>query len=183
MIDSAERPLHDTASCGNVDALFCSLYDQLRRIARREVWRNGARDVLGTATLVHEAWLDLRESDSPAFAGPGQFLSYAGRMMRGLAIDRMRSRQAQRRGGDRLITSLDTETAGQAAQPQDWQALRDALEELEAVEQALAEVVDLKFFCGFTLAEIAAMRGVSERTVQRQWEKARSLLYKQIHAQ
>jgi RNA polymerase sigma factor (TIGR02999 family) len=158
-------------------ALFTTLYADLCRLARREVRRNGANDVVGTSTVVHEAWLDMSRRPSLSFDSPGQFLAYAARAMRGLVIDRVRARHAQKRGGGLIITSLDTNNAEQVAQPELLQSIGEALEELSALEPELARVVDLKFFCGFTLAEVATLQGVSERTVQRQWERARMLLY------
>ena len=157
--------------------LFELLYADLCRLARREVRRNGAIAMMSTHTVVHEAWLDLSRRPSLAFESNGRFLAYASRTMRGLVIDRMRTRSSQKRGGGFLITSLDTHHAEQVAQPEILQNIGDALDELSALEPELAHVVDLKFFCGFTLAEIAAMQGVSERTAQRQWEKARLMLY------
>jgi len=157
-------------------ALFTSLYKDLCRLARREVRRNGARDVLGTGTLVHEAWIDISSRPALEFDQPGRFLAYAARTMRGLVIDRVRARHAQKRGGGLVITSLDTFNAEQAIQPENLDSIAEALDELATVEPELAQVVDLKFFCGFTLGEVATMQGVSERTVQRQWEKARLLL-------
>jgi RNA polymerase sigma factor (TIGR02999 family) len=145
-------------------------------MARREVWKNGARDFLGTGTLVHEVWLDFNRSDSLKFDEPGRFLAYASRMMRGLVIDRVRARQTQKRGGAVEITALNTQNADQIEQPEVLEDISEALDELAVEEPELARVVDLKFFCGFTLSEIANMQGVSERTVQRQWEKARVLL-------
>ncbi len=165
---------------GHTDALFTSLYKDLRRLARREVRRNGAHDVLGTGTLVHEVWLDISKRPALDFDEPGRFLAYAARTMRGLVIDRVRSRYAKKRGGDMVITSLDTLNADQVMQPETLEGIGEALEELEAVDPDLAHVVDLKFFCGFTLAEVARMQGVSERTVQRQWEKARLLLQRAL---
>ncbi len=156
--------------------LFTSLYAELCRLARREVWRNGARDFLGTGTLVHEVWLDFNRSEALSFDEPGRFLAYAARMMRGHVIDRVRARQTQKRGGDIDITALDTHNAEQIEQPEALEDIGRALDELAVEEPELARVVDLKFFCGFTLGEIANMHGVSERTVQRQWEKARVLL-------
>lgn len=164
----------------HTEALFTSLYKDLLRLARREVRRNGASDVLSTDTLVHEAWLDIRKRPALDFDEPGRFLAYATRTMRGLVIDRVRSRYAQKRGGGVVITSLDTVNAEQAEQPETLEGIGEALEELEAVDPDLAQVVDLKFFCGFTLAEVASMKGVSERTIQRQWEKARLLLYQAL---
>lgn len=159
------------------DALFESLYDDLRRLARREVWRNGARDFVGTRTLVHEAWLEISRRHALAFDEPGKFLAYATQTMRGLVIDRVRARHAQKRGGGLEITALDTHAAEQALQPEQLQHVSEALDALAATEPQLAQVVDLKFFCGFTLAEIARMLDLSERTVQRQWEKARLMLH------
>jgi RNA polymerase sigma factor (TIGR02999 family) len=163
-------------------ALFTTLYADLCRLARREVRRNGADDVVGTSTVVHEAWLDMSRRPSLSFEGPGQFLAYAARTMRGLVIDRMRARHAQKRGGGLIITSLDTNNAEQIEQPELLESIGAALEALSALEPELARVVDLKFFCGFTLGEVATMQGVSERTVQRQWERARILLYRALNA-
>ena len=98
--------------------------------------------------------------------------------MRGLIIDYARSRQTQKRGGDFEITSLGRGVATRVAETGSWSRIGAALDELAAAEPALAEVVDLKFFCGFSFGEIAAMRDVSERTVQRQWEKARIYLHR-----
>lgn len=161
---------------GEQAALFASLYSELCRLARREVWRNGAHHFLSTGTLVHEVWLDFNRSDSLTFDEPGRFLAYASRMMRGLVIDRVRARQAHKRGGGLDITALNTQNAEEVEQPESLEEVGRALDELAVEEPELARVVDLKFFCGFTLAEIANMHGVSERTVQRQWVKARMLL-------
>ena len=165
------------ADSGQTEALFTSLYKDLQRLARREVRRNGAHDVLSTGTLVHEAWIDISRRPTLDFDQPGRFLAYAARTMRGLVIDRVRARHAQKRGGDMLITSLDTLNADQAVQPESLEDIGEALDDLEQVDPDLAHVVDLKFFCGFTLSEIALMQGVSERTAQRRWDKARLLLH------
>jgi RNA polymerase sigma factor (TIGR02999 family) len=97
--------------------------------------------------------------------------------MRGLIIDHARNRQAQKRGGGFEITSLETNMAENPVDAAELVAISDALEELARTDGSLAEIVDLKFFCGFSFAEIAAMRNVSERTVQRSWEKARIYLH------
>jgi len=167
---------------GNADAsaLFASLYDELRRLARREVRRNGGRDFMSTNTLVHEAWLNIGQRSSLSFTERGQFLAYAARAMRGMVIDRVRARHAQKRGGGLVITSLDTQNAEQAAQPEQLERIAEALDELAALDADLANVVDLTFFGGFTLAEVASIQGVSERTVRRQWQKARLLLHRAL---
>jgi len=161
-----------------LDTLFTTLYADLCRLARNEVRRHGADGMLGARTLVHEAWLDIRRRPSLAFEESGRFLAYAARTMRGLVIDRVRARYAQKRGGGMVITSLETDTAEHVEEPQLLQRIGDALDELATLEPELARVVELKFFCGFTLADVARMHGVSERTVQRQWQKARLLLFR-----
>ena len=166
----------EPAADAHVDALFSKLYTDLCRLARREVYRNAGSD-MGPGTLVHEVWLDVRRSTSLAFSHPGQFLAYASRVMRGLVIDRVRKRQALKRGGDLVLTTLDTQEAERLPAPESLDEIQLALDELAAIEPDLAQVVDLKFFCGFTNEEVATMQGVSERTVQRQWEKARTMLY------
>jgi len=100
--------------------------------------------------------------------------------MRGLIIDYARNRHAQKRGGGFEITTLDTDIADKVADPVQLTRVGDAIDALEQVDAALAQLVDLKFFCGFSFAEIAALRGVSERTVQRDWEKARIYLHRAL---
>lgn len=159
--------------------LFNSLYAELSRMARREVRRSGGQHLAGTGTLVHEAWLDIHRRSALAFEEPGRFLAYAARTMRGLMVDRLRARHTLKRGGGAVVTSLDAHNIDEALRPEPLEHLEHlalAMDELAAVEPHLAEVVDLKYFCGFTLVEIAAMKQVSERTVQRHWDKARMML-------
>jgi RNA polymerase sigma factor (TIGR02999 family) len=162
------------------DALFAALYSELHRLAKRQLARNGPGVTLGATTLLHEAYLDMSGREKAVFPDEGRFMAYAAKVMRGLIIDYARNRQAQKRGGGFEITSLGDSVA--EAVPDDAELLRisGALDELAVVDASLAEVVDLKFFCGFSFAEIAAMRGVSERTIQRRWEKARIFLHRAI---
>jgi RNA polymerase sigma factor (TIGR02999 family) len=107
-------------------------------------------------------------------------MSYAARVMRGLIIDYARNRHAQKRGGRFEITSLGAEVVENVVDDRELAQISDALDELARTEPLLAEIVDLKFFCGFSFDEIAAMRGVTERTVQRKWEKARIYLHRSM---
>jgi RNA polymerase sigma factor (TIGR02999 family) len=100
--------------------------------------------------------------------------------MRGLVVDYARSRQAQKRGGGFEITSLPTQAPDVAADHHELERISESLDELAEVDAALAEVVDLKFFCGLSFGDIAALRGVCERTVQRDWEKARIFLHRSL---
>lgn len=155
--------------------LFAALYRELHRLARRQLHANAGAATLGATTLLHEAYLDLSRR-GVAFPDRARFFAYAARAMRGLVIDHVRERRAIKRGGAFHLTTLDTAVAEGVAALEDLPALGAALDELAVAEPALAELVDLKFFCGFGFAEIAAMRGVSERTVQRDWRKARLIL-------
>jgi RNA polymerase sigma factor (TIGR02999 family) len=160
-------------------ALFASLYDELRRMARRELARRGGGVTLGATTLLHETYLDMSGRAGASFPDRARFMAYASKVMRGLIIDYARNRRAQKRGGEFEFTPMpdDVSDVGDASAGEDLSKLSDALDALAAIDAGLAEVVDLKFFCGFTFPEIAAMRGVSERTVQRDWEKARIYLH------
>jgi len=161
------------------DALFGTLYAELHRLARRKLSRSVAGGGLGVTTLLHEAYLSISRREGTVFADHGRFMAYAARVMRGLIIDDVRRRRSEKRGGLFQITSLLTDH-GYVSHPQALLGIGDALEELAEVEPNLAEVIDLKFFCGFSFAEIAAMQGVSERTIQRNWEKGRLYLHHAI---
>ncbi|MGP0097360.1 MAG: ECF-type sigma factor [Terriglobales bacterium] len=162
------------------EALFTVLYSELHRLAKRELARPGLQVTLSATTLLHEAYLDMAARDGPSFPDQARFMGYAARVMRGLIIDHARERHAQKRGGLFEITSLDTEAMENAVSHRELVRISETLDELGKVEPALAEIIDLKFFCGFSFAEIGAMRDVSERTVQRDWEKARIYLHRKI---
>lgn len=159
--------------------LFATLYAELHRLADIQLRRVGPELSLGTTTLLHEAYLDIAGREGVQFPDRGRFLSYAARAMRGLIIDFARRSRAQKRGGGMFEITL-TEGVAPApvsAEARELERLSTALDELASLEPALAQLVDLHFFCGYTLAEIAALRGVSERTAQRDWRKARLLLH------
>jgi RNA polymerase sigma factor (TIGR02999 family) len=165
----------DTAA----QAAFALLYKELHRLAQRELAKRGPHLTLGATTLLHEAYLDLAGRHGPTFPDRARFMGYAAKAMRGLIVDYVRRRQALKRGGHFEITAIETDVAEPAA-PSSLETLSEALEALAAVDPRLAEVVDLKFFCGFTFVEIGAMHQVSERTVQRDWEKARLFLHQTL---
>jgi RNA polymerase sigma factor (TIGR02999 family) len=164
------------------EELFSSLYVDLKRLARLELRRQNSPAAPGVTTLVHEVYLDLVNRNDLQFPDRFRFLAYATRAMRGLVIDHARRRFAQKRGGEFKLTTLNTAVVDLISNEDDLQQLSDALDALTETDSTLAEVVDLKFFGGFSFAEIGAMRGTSERTVQRQWEKARLYLHRSIAA-
>ena len=137
--------------------------------------------VLDTTALVHESYLrflrtgDLQVEDRP------HFLAYAARVMRSIVVDLIRSRLADRHGGDALHVTLNTEIAESASVREDEVILvNDALEELATIDPRLVKVVEMRYFAGMSEDEIAESLGVSVRTVERDWEKARLFLYRAL---
>ncbi|MCU0647525.1 MAG: ECF-type sigma factor [Gemmatimonadaceae bacterium] len=164
----------------SANALFVALYDELHRLAERHVARLDGLVTMSATTLVHEVYLDLSSRHEVHFADRARFLAYASRAMRGLAIDHARNRSALKRGGDLRMVTLETTisqlSTGDDSGTIDTEALATALSQLEHLDARLSELVDLHCFGGLSLVEIASIRAVSERTVQRDWRKARMLL-------
>jgi len=185
-LDTTLSSLIEAAETGDgsaIEALFSALYSELHRLAKRELARNSGMVTLSVTTLLHEAYLDMAERDGPDFPDRARFMGYAARVMRGLIIDYVRNRQAQKRGGLFVITSLSGETPESPVNESEMTHISEALDKLAKVEPGLAEVVDLKFFCGLSFAEIAATQQLSERTVQRKWEKARIYLHRELRTE
>lgn len=157
------------------ERLFVTLYHELHRMASREVHRNAGLS-LSPTTLLHETFLNISSRESAQFADKRRFMAYAGRAMRGLVIDYLRRGAAKKRGSEFEITAVPEESLRVGGEDIAIERLRDALEVLMQIDTRLAECVDLKFFCGFSFGEIAELWEVSERTVQRDWDKARLLL-------
>ena len=152
----------------------------LHQLAELHLRRAGSALTLGSTTLLHEAYLNIASRGDLAFADRSRFLAYASRAMRGLVIDYARRRRARKRGRDLEITLVGDEAplAGAIQEAAELEQLGDALDELASRDPALASLVDLHFFCGLSFVEIAGLRDVSEKTVQRDWRKARILLHR-----
>jgi RNA polymerase sigma factor (TIGR02999 family) len=182
-MNSALVDLMDAADRGEpaaAESLFTTLYAELHRMARRELARHGWGVTIGATSLLHEAYLDLARINGDKFPDEQRFMGYAARVMRGLVIDYARSRQAQKRGGKFELTSISTDVADSVSDGVELGKLGPALDELAATDPMLADVVDLKFFCGFSVPEIARMKRVSERTIERSWQKARLFLHRTV---
>ena len=187
---TVERPVSEsitallaTAERGDraaADAVFSALYQELHRMARRELARRGGV-TLSATTLLHHAYLNISQREGVTFPDRNRYMGYASRVMRRLIIDYARSRQAQKRGGHFEITAISTDVAEPATDAGELTRISDALDELGTVDPRLVRVVDLKFFCGFSFIEIADMLGVTERTIQRDWEKARIFLFGRLN--
>ena len=181
-MDAPIGRLIQTAAAGDgaaADQLFAALYRELHSIAERELHRGGAELTLGTTTLLHDAYLNIAGREGVQFASRPQFLAYAARAMRGLMIDYARRRRTKKRGGEFHITSSGVDSAAaDGVRSDELEQLGTALDTLAGADAGLAQLVDLHFFCGFSFGEVAELRGVSERTVQRDWRKARLLLHR-----
>ena len=168
------------ADAGNrnaLDQLFATCYAELHRLAEVHLRRQGNL-TLGATTLLHEAYLNLAGRATKGFADRARFMAYVSRAMRGLVIDYARRRRTAKRGGQFIIVPAAQDQVESAAAGDDaeLERLGEALSELEQVAPGLAELVDLRFFGGLGLAEIAELQGSSERTLQRKWRTARLLL-------
>lgn len=168
-------------NAGSPEQLFTDLYNELHRLAQRELRRN-AQLSMSPTTLLHETYVNLSARQTCVFPNRASFLVYASRAMRGLLIDYIRRRQADKRGGRFVITTLPTEGPADPEVDGHLEEISEALDALAAVEPRLAQVVDFRFFCGCSFAEIAAVLDISERTAQRDWDKARMLLRHHLRA-
>lgn len=168
----------DAGVPGGKERLFAALYAELRRLAERQLKRSSGV-MISPTTLLHESYLRFSAAGAQ-FPDKERFIGYASRVMRGLLIDLLRERLALKRGGGFHITQLNTEIAESHADAGEASRLSEALDELAARDARLAELVDLKYFCGYTFEEIAALRGSSSRTLQRDWEKARMILFQKL---
>lgn len=166
---------------GAGDALFGLVYDDLRILARRQLARLNPGQSLNATVLVHEAYVRFAERSAPNAVNRVHFFAVAARAMRHLVIDHLRRRQARKRDGG-LRVPLETGLEGaNGTSMVDLIAMDNALSRLEALDERQARIVDLRFFGGLELSEIATILGVSERTIKRDWQKARAFLYALLH--
>lgn len=159
------------------DELFATAYSELRKLARSRLRNGGRNTFLETTALVHEAYLRFLNAGELRIEDRRAFFAYAAKVMRSVVVDSVRERQAERRGGDCRELTLDTQTA--AALPEgeaEVLHVHQALSALEAAEPRLAAVVEMRYFGGYSEVEIAESLDLTERTVRRDWEKARLLL-------
>lgn len=158
------------------DRAYALLYAELRQLARSRLRASGGLTQLETTALVHESYLRLHAGDRD-FPDRHHFLAYAAKVMRAVVVDLVRARQAERRGAGAEHLPLDTALGEQiAAHDDEVLRVHDALDELAALEPRLAQVVELRYFGGLSEAEIALQLEITERTVQRDWHKARLFL-------
>jgi RNA polymerase sigma factor (TIGR02999 family) len=163
-----------------LDEVYASLYPELKRIARARLYHQGRGDAMHTTTLVHESFLKLVQGNLVRLEDRRHFFAYAAKTMRHLIIDSAREHLAERRGGGAehlTLSGADAVAAAGSDHGDEIVRVHDALAELEALDPELAEVVEMRYFGGYTEQEIGDALGVTERTVRRRWDKGRAWLY------
>jgi RNA polymerase sigma factor (TIGR02999 family) len=160
----------------SLDRLMPEVYDELRAVARRQLAVRAGGGTLNTTGLVHEAYLKLAAQSKVAWNDRAHFVALASLAMRHVLVDRAKARFTQKRGGAPQQVTLDEELIPAECQPEVLVQLSEAIDQLARVEPRLARVVDCRFFGGLSEEEVAEALGVTTRTVQRDWAKARMLL-------
>ena len=159
------------------NAVFAATYPELRRLARARLRGGGRHTLLDTTSLVHESYLRFVANKSLRLEDRVHFMRYAGRVMRSVIVDFVREALADRRGGGAEHVTLNSEIHdGALSNEAEILAVHEALQELAKVDARLVQVVEMRYFAGMTEAEIAVALAVNERTVRRDWQKARVLL-------
>jgi RNA polymerase sigma factor (TIGR02999 family) len=159
-----------------MDAVPAALYHELKTLARNRLRRSGPMTLLDTTALVHESWFKLsRQAGWPQMEYP-HFMAYAATAMRSIVVDYARARLSQQRGGDATHVPLD-ELPTLAHRDEEYLQVHDALTDLARQDPRLARLVELRYFVGLEETECAELLGVARRTVQRDWQKARALLW------
>ena len=163
-----------------LDEAFSAWYPELKKIARARLNRSGRSGTMQTTALVHDSYMKLATGPDRQFSNRLQFLAYASRTLRSIVIDTIREERALRRGGDLNLVTLDTAVQEGVGNTVDVEDVNAAMDDLAKLDPALARLVEMRFFGGLNAAEIAEALGISERTVQREWNKARALLLTMI---
>jgi RNA polymerase sigma factor (TIGR02999 family) len=166
---------------GAFERLYPMVYEELRRAARRQLAGERAGHTLDTAGLVNEAYLKLVDAPNTPAEGRQHFVRIAARAMRQVLVDHARKRRAEKRGGEWVRTSIESKQLGSAPPAEEILALDSALEKLGAVDERLRQIVEYRFYAGLSENEIAELLGVTTRTIQRDWVKARAWLYSELY--
>jgi RNA polymerase sigma factor (TIGR02999 family) len=174
---SAALQAYRQGSPGAFDRLVALVYEDLRRIARRQLgrWRPGY--TLNSTGLVHEAYLKMVDQSRASWQDRSHFFAVSARAMRHILVDHARGRGRLKRGGDRKLTALDDAMTAVVADADSILLIHDALDRLSTVDPRLTQVVECRFFAGYSEEETAEILGVSARTVRRDWLRARAWLH------
>lgn len=165
-----------------MERLVPLVHDELRRLARRQMRRERQGHTLQTTALVNEAYLRLIDVTRVEWKDRGHFFAMSARLMRRILVDHARSRQYQKRGGGAVMLPLDAALLVSTDRPADLIALDQALTALAQVDERKSQVVEMRFFCGFSVTETAEALGVSPETVMRDWRLAKAWLLREVSA-
>lgn len=160
--------------------LYSLLYPDIKRLARSRLYAAGGVTSLNTTALVNEGFLRMAEREGMAGESRVQFFAYVGKVLRSVVLDFLRAESAEKRGGDQVQVTLSQADSIAATGRDNWFLLDQALEQLKTIDYALYELVELRYFAGLTVADIAALRKVATRTVDRDWVKAKTLLEQMV---
>jgi len=161
----------------SIDELLPKVYEELRELARRRLRDEQDGHTLDTTALVHEAYLRLKPLDDGQWRDRAQFFALASKVMRHVLVDYARRRSADKRGGGRTSITLDPDRHAIDPRLPEFLAVNDALDQLAALDPRLVQVVECRFFGGLSAPETAEALGVSLRTVERDWMRARAYLH------
>ncbi|MCK6484587.1 MAG: sigma-70 family RNA polymerase sigma factor [Phycisphaerae bacterium] len=184
--DSNLTQLLHAATDGDAGAaaeLLPLVYQELRALAQAEMARLAPGQTLQATALVHEAWLRLAQSSGANWKSRAHFFYAAAQAIRQIVIDQIRRRGALKRGGDLIRVNLDHVDVAVNAPSDDVLALDEALNDLARTDERAATIVTLRYFGGVTFDGVAELLGLSKRTVEREWEFARTWLYARISAE
>jgi RNA polymerase sigma factor (TIGR02999 family) len=165
---------------GARDALIPLIYKELRRIARRRLWRERPDHTLQSAALVNEAYLRLVRQEPQEWQNRAHFFGVAAQMMRHILVDHARNRLAAKRGAGAPRLSLDPDVGVTKKPEVDLVALDDALNRLTSLDPQQSRVIELRFFGGLSIEETAVVMGISPATVKREWATARAWLQREL---
>lgn len=165
---------------GATARLYSVLYPEIKRLARSRLYAAGGVTSLNTTALVNEGFLRMAEREGMAGESRVQFFAYVGKVLRSVVLDHLRSESAEKRGGDQVHVTLSQAESIAGSGRDDWFLLDHALKQLKEIDAGLYELVELRYFVGMTVADIAALRNVSTRTVDRDWVKAKTLLEEMV---
>jgi RNA polymerase sigma factor (TIGR02999 family) len=163
-----------------LDDLFPLVYEELRRIAHRRMQGERTGHTLRTTALVHEAYVELVDLERVDWQDRNHFFALAARVMRNVLVDYAQKKNAQKRGGDRDRVPLEEWDGAEDVVLEDVLAVHQALEQLEAIDERQAQVVECRFFAGLTIEETSSVLGISPATVGRDWRMARAWLNREL---
>ncbi|MBI2837338.1 MAG: sigma-70 family RNA polymerase sigma factor [Acidobacteria bacterium] len=166
-----------------IERVCAATYAELHALAHARIMRSGRLTLLDTTSLVHETFLRLLNAGRFNIDDRSHFLAYAATVMRSVIVDYARQRSAARRGGADSKIAIDSDVPENVAAEEEIVRVNDALDELRQIDERMARIIEMRYFAGLTFEEVAASLELSERTIRREWEKARAILYTTLGTQ